>query len=186
MKRVAILAAGALALGALALPALMRPAPRLVWNASASVPIGLYAARPAQRLKAGDLVVAMPPEPLARMMVARNYLPPDTPMLKHIAALGGQRICRIGRTILVDGIRVATALARDTQGRAMPVWQGCRTLAPDEALLLNASAKASFDGRYFGAVSTRSIRAILTPLWLVAAPEARATRSPNNHKRRRP
>ena len=42
-----------------------KPAPRFVWNASESVPLGLYSVRPADRLKVTDLVVAFPPENLA-------------------------------------------------------------------------------------------------------------------------
>lgn len=171
MTRFAIMLTGYLALGALVIPAFVRPAPRLIWNASASVPVGLYAARPVTALKRGDLVAAMPPEPLARMMAERRYLPLRTPMLKHVAALQGQRICRVDLDILVDGERVARARFRDRIGRPMPVWQGCRTLAADEVLLLNPAAEGSFDGRYFGPVSTRSIRAVLTPLWLADSPE---------------
>ena len=178
MTRFAIMLTGYVALGALVIPAFVPPAPRLIWNASASVPVGLYAARPVDTLKRGDLVAATPPEPLARMMAERRYLPLRTPMLKHVAAMRGQRICRMGLDFLVVGERFASARSRDRIGRPMPVWQGCRILAADEVLLLNPAAEASFDGRYFGPVSTRSIRAVLTPLWLVGSPEP-ASRAAN-------
>ena len=42
--------------------ALFHPAPRLIWNASASVPIGLYAVHPAGALHVTELVVVQPPE----------------------------------------------------------------------------------------------------------------------------
>ncbi len=45
-----------------------KPAPSLVWNASESVPIGLYGVRPAGKLMVTVLVVAMPPEPLATVL----------------------------------------------------------------------------------------------------------------------
>ena len=44
---------------------LLRPVPKLIWNASASVPIGLYAVRPTGVHHVGDLVVVRPPEALA-------------------------------------------------------------------------------------------------------------------------
>ncbi|MCA1200161.1 S26 family signal peptidase [Sphingomonas sp. R647] len=180
MTRFGILMTGYLALGALILPAIVRPAPQLIWNASASVPIGLYAARPVDGLTVGDLVAAMPPEPLAQLMAGRGYLPLRTPMLKRVAAVTGQRVCRIGKNILIDGSRVAVAQSRDVDGRALPAWQGCRTLGPDAVLLLNRDAPASFDGRYFGPISRRSIHAVLTPLWLVGAPRARAKTRPRS------
>jgi type IV secretory pathway protease TraF len=37
---------------------LIHPVPKLIWNASAGVPIGLYAAKPASVHYVGDLVVA--------------------------------------------------------------------------------------------------------------------------------
>lgn len=39
--------------------------PLLVWNASASAPIGLYAVRPLGALAITDLIGARPPKPLA-------------------------------------------------------------------------------------------------------------------------
>ena len=44
-----------------ALTSVFHPAPKLLWNASASVPIGLYAVRRALPLHVGELVVVAPP-----------------------------------------------------------------------------------------------------------------------------
>ena len=41
--------------------ALFHPAPKLLWNASASVPIGLYAVHRAGALHVGELLVVTPP-----------------------------------------------------------------------------------------------------------------------------
>jgi type IV secretory pathway protease TraF len=49
--------------------------PRFVWNASASVPIGLYSVHPAHHLTVTALAVAYPPEPLARWPAQGRYLP---------------------------------------------------------------------------------------------------------------
>jgi type IV secretory pathway protease TraF len=40
--------------------ALFHPSPSLIWNASASIPIGPYRIRPAGTLQVGELVVAIP------------------------------------------------------------------------------------------------------------------------------
>ena len=63
-----------------------KPVPRFVWNASASVPIGLYSVQPAGKLAVTNLVVAMPPEPLATFLAERGYLPIGTPLIKRILA----------------------------------------------------------------------------------------------------
>ena len=114
---------------AIGVSAFVHPAPRLIWNASASVPIGLYAVHPAGTLRTGELLVVTPPEPLAAFLDARRYLPKGVPLLKHIAALPGQTVCRTGDTISIDGSAVGAALDRDHLGRSLPVWQGCRVIS---------------------------------------------------------
>ena len=57
--------------------ALFHPAPRLLWNASASVPIGLYAVHRAGGLHVGELLVVTPPEPLATFLDQRKIAFPN-------------------------------------------------------------------------------------------------------------
>lgn len=166
MKRFTIFVAGYCAVGALFAPVLVGPTPRLVWNASASVPIGLYAARSPDGVRTGDLVAAHAPPAVARLMASRGYLPASLPMLKHVAATAGDTVCRSGARVSIDGSPVALAHAHDRAGRLLPVWSGCRTLRQAEVFLLNPASPGSFDGRYFGPIPARSITAILTPLWL--------------------
>ncbi len=166
MKRIGwILVTGFAALAAGASP-LFRPAPKLVWNASASVPIGLYAIRRIDGIRPGDLVLVLPPEGVARYLAQRGYLPLGVPVLKHVLALPGQSVCRIERTITVDGVAVGDALDRDRQGRGLPVWQGCRIVADDEAFLMNRRSTFSFDGRYFGPLPASTIVGQAAPLWI--------------------
>jgi conjugative transfer signal peptidase TraF len=142
------------------------PMPRLLWNASASVPVGLYAIHPAGRLTAGELLVVRPPVPLAQFMAARRYLALGVPLIKHVAALPGQIVCRARDIITVDGIVEAEALDRDARGLELPVWQGCHTVRSGEVFLMNAGVPDSFDGRYFGPVPDSTIIGSATPLWL--------------------
>jgi conjugative transfer signal peptidase TraF len=142
------------------------PMPRLLWNASASVPVGLYAIHPAGRLTKGELLVVRPPALLAQFMAARRYLALGVPLIKHVAGLPGQIVCRSGRTIAVDGIVEAQALDRDARGQELPAWQGCRVVQSDEVFLMNAGVPDSFDGRYFGQVPDSTIIGSATPLWL--------------------
>ena len=66
-----------------------KPMPRLMWNASESVPLGLYRVRLIESLAVGDLVVVVPPEPLTMYMAKRRYLPVAVPLIKHVLALPG-------------------------------------------------------------------------------------------------
>jgi conjugative transfer signal peptidase TraF len=151
------------------------PMPRLLWNASASVPVGFYVIHPAGRLTAGELLVVRPPAPLAQFMAARRYLAFGVPLIKYVTALPGEIVCRSGFTITVNGIAEAQALDRDARGRTLPVWQGCRTVRSGEVFLMNAGVPDSFDGRYFGPVPDSTIIGSATPLWL---PGKQSSRNP--------
>lgn len=138
---------------------------RLVWNETASVPVGFYTVEPVTRIDAPDLVAVMPPEPLASFMVERGYIGRGVPLLKHVIGLPGQRVCRIDRTITVDGIAMGEALERDRHGRDLPVWQDCQIIGPDQIFLMNRGIPDSLDGRYFGPLPASSVIGRAVPLW---------------------
>lgn len=164
-SRTAYLAATALAALLIGGISVTDVTPRLIWNASASVPLGLYALRPTDTFTVGDLVAVDPPKPLASFITERGYVSAGVPLLKHVVALPGQRVCRSGSTITIDEAEVAEALPQDSIGRDLPVWQGCRILKPGEVFLLNAGVGDSLDGRYFGPLPTHSIIGRAIPLW---------------------
>jgi len=150
---------------ALAASMVVQPLPRLIWNASASVPIGLYQVSPERQYARGDLVAAMPPEPAATLLAERDYLPRGVPLLKHIAAVSGERVCRLGLRITIDGHSAGKARRRDGAGRILPHWQGCQKLKNGTLFLMNKSVPDSVDGRYFGLFATSTIIGRLTPIW---------------------
>ncbi|NTF89558.1 S26 family signal peptidase [Agrobacterium rhizogenes] len=136
-----------------------------IWNASASVPIGLYRVTAERRFSVADLVAMMPPTPVADFMVQHAYIGRGVPLLKRVAALPGQRVCRIGRAVMVDGRPLGDALDRDRRGRQLPVWQGCRRIANGELFLMNSGVEDSFDGRYFGPVAAQTVIGRATPIY---------------------
>jgi conjugative transfer signal peptidase TraF len=141
------------------------PPPRLVWNASASAPLGLYAVSPGASLARGDMMIAWAP-PGPRLLAARrHYLPVNVPLVKRVRGVPGDRICALGDTIRINGWVAAARLRRDTAGRPLPWWRGCITLR-DGALLLLTDPPASFDGRYFGPTAARDVIGKATPLWV--------------------
>ena len=139
--------------------------PRLIWNVSASVPVGLYLVRPALDFQPGQLVAAMPPPELASFMANRRYLGVGVPMLKHVAALPGQMVCRSKRRVRIDGAFVANVRRIDSRFRALPVWSGCHRVARNEVFLLNANVTDSFDGRYFGVLPRSTVIGRVVPVW---------------------
>jgi conjugative transfer signal peptidase TraF len=152
--------------------ALTHPLPRLVWNASASAPVGLYRIQPDNDPPLGTLVAIAPPPHLGRWMAARGYLGENVPLLKHVAAKAGQRVCRIGSVVNVDGRPAAVALMHDRAGRPLPVWRGCRTLGAGELLLLNPAHRDSLDGRYFGPLPASTVLGRAIPILTRTTPDA--------------
>ena len=137
--------------------------PKFIWNASDSVPLGLYRIERAP-VRRGDLVLIRLPPAIAELAHQRGYLPKSAYLIKFVQAVPGDHVCRFGTHVLVRRIFVARALPRDRLGRRMPVWHGCRRLAADELFVL-ADNPESFDSRYFGTVPIRAVigRALL--LW---------------------
>ncbi|MDH0367841.1 S26 family signal peptidase [Brucella anthropi] len=140
-------------------------APRLIWNASASVPIGFYTVAPADGLDVPDLVAVMPPKPFASFMSERGYVARDVPLLKRVLGLPGQRVCRAGHAIAVDAVPLGEAHLRDSRGRDLPVWHGCRFIAEGEIFLMNPDVGDSLDGRYFGPFPASAVIGRATPLF---------------------
>jgi conjugative transfer signal peptidase TraF len=145
--------------------AFFHPLPRLIWNASASVPIGLYTVHPVGTIHVAELVVVRPPNALAQFLADRRYLPEGVPMLKRVLAIPGQIVCRNARTIIIDGIAMGDALDSDTRGRALPAWQGCLRIRDGEVFLMNWQSINSMDGRYFGPLPMSSVIGRADPVW---------------------
>lgn len=165
MTRAGLLIATALAAIGVAYPALTPMPIKLVWNASASAPIGLYIIHFDGPFEVTDLVAVDPPEPLATFLDERGYLPRGVPLLKRVRAVSGQTVCRSGDVVTVDGLVAGVALDRDRIGRELPVWQGCQRIHTGEIFLMNWQVRDSLDGRYFGLISTDQIIGRAVPLW---------------------
>ena len=135
----------------------------LVWNASPSVPTGFYWVTYSLP-KRGDIVLVELPEPYRTIADQRGYLPKNLPALKRVRALSGDKVCRYGRNISINGATVSVALLHDIHGLNLPEWSGCQRLKPDEVFLLSDHPK-SFDGRYFGPVHQSAITGIAHPVW---------------------
>jgi conjugative transfer signal peptidase TraF len=142
-----------------------QPPTHYIWNASESVPIGLYLMQPTGRLFVTELVAVLPSEPTATFLEAGRFLPRGIPMLKRVLALPGQTVCRKELIISVDKSSVGEARAQDSRGRPLPVWQGCHVVADGEVFLMNWQSADSLDGRYFGVLPTSAIIGRAEPLW---------------------
>ncbi|WP_325148040.1 S26 family signal peptidase [Brevundimonas diminuta] len=153
-----------LALAALALGPVTARAPRLIWNASASLPIGLYRLEPTRAAAAGELVAYRPAPEWSRAFAARGYLPDGVPLLKPVAATAPSVVCRWEQSVFIDGRKVADALEKDRAGRPLPRWRGCITLDPEAVFLLAPDVPDALDSRYFGPVDRKELLGRIVPV----------------------
>lgn len=168
-RRRPVIIAGGVALALLGLAATLdfavRPAPRIVWNASASAPIGFWRIHPDRPIHTGDMVLARTPDSVRQLAAQRHYLPANVPLMKRVVARDGDEVCALGQEIFVNGRWIAERRVTDRQGRPLPWWSGCERLRGGRLFLL-MDAPESFDGRYFGPVDEDAIVGKATPLWL--------------------
>ncbi len=155
----------------IALPVWKPSETRFIWNASASVPIGLYRIVPGNHVDVTDIAVVMPPDDLADFLDERRYLPKGLPLLKRVLALGGTEVCRVGSAIIASDMSFGRARERDNQGRLLPTWQSCRMLADGEAFFMNWDSPDSFDSRYFGPLPVKTIVGKALPVWTTDDPD---------------
>lgn len=163
-RRLSLALASACGVAALAWAAFAAPQLRVVYNASASVPVGWYRVEPARELHAGDIVLMRLPARIAILADRRGYLPADVPLLKRIGAVPPQHVCVHGGTVRIDGAPVAAVLPVDRWGRLLPRWRTCRRLREGELFLLSTAHPASFDSRYYGPVLVADVIGRAQPL----------------------
>jgi conjugative transfer signal peptidase TraF len=116
-------------------------------------------------LSVTELVAVRPPHSLAAFLDVNDYLPTGIPMLKRVLALRGQTVCRTGLIITVDSIEMGQARERDSRGRPLPAWQGCRIIKEDELFVMNWQSADSLDSRYFGPLPTSAVIGRAVPVW---------------------
>jgi type IV secretory pathway protease TraF len=107
-------------LAALGATILAPPAPRLLWNASASAPIGLYRVEPGTAPDRGDWAIAWLPPNVRLLAASRHYLPTGVPLVKRVVAREGDTVCGIGPVIRVNGSKLALRRDVDGRGRRLP------------------------------------------------------------------
>ena len=135
-----------------------------VWNRTESVPKGLYFVDRSAPVSTGDLVAFEPSDEVRQWLDQEGIVGSDWPLLKHVAGIEDDEICRCGMVIFINGLQVADALESTGIGTALPAWQGCHTLQSGEVFLLNRHPR-SVDGRYFGAQLRANVLGVARPIW---------------------
>lgn len=154
-RRKRVIGVGLLGIGLALFGAVPTPQDRLIWNRTGSAPQGLYWLSD-EPFTLGRWVVVSARSDDAQWAQTQGFVGRDWPLLKQIAGLPGDEICRWDTQLLINGKVGGEARLRDSSGRDLPSWEGCMVLGQDQLFLMNAHPD-SLDGRYFGPVEIHDL-----------------------------
>lgn len=140
--------------------------PRVVYNASPSLPLGFYSVRQTGQLTVGDLVVVDVPQDFEDLLSERGYLPRGVPLIKRVTGLPGDHVCYRDGMVFLNEQPIVRVLERDGAGRPIPLWRGCRHLHDNEFFAVIQEVETSLDSRYFGPLDRDQIVGKAAPLWV--------------------
>jgi conjugative transfer signal peptidase TraF len=140
----------------------------LTWNASPSMPVGVWQVGPMKRpITRGDIVVLCLPPAASALGLQRGYvLPGDCPtgsekLLKPAAAVPGDVVQVSDQGIAVNGVHLENSapLPADDLGRPMtPVPAGTYTVSANDVWAISGHDPRSFDSRYYGPIPVQNLR----------------------------
>ena len=121
-------------------------------NETPSEPPGVYLRIRHDPIRVGNIIAFLAPPPAFPYADRRAGYLHRTPILKVVAAAGGDQVCTAGGVLAINGVRRAPVQTLDSQGFVLPHWTACRRLAPDELFVFSDRVPNSFDSRYYGPV----------------------------------
>jgi conjugative transfer signal peptidase TraF len=126
--------------------------PPFIINETVSMAKGVYVYTDnASAIKRKDIVALKMTIGANAYLVDELGYPKRTLLIKRVAGLSGDVICRHGMRVTVNA-QTVNAQSKDRFGNLLPVWDGCAVLLPNQVFLLG-DHPSSFDSRYFGPVT---------------------------------
>lgn len=142
----------------------------IVFNVTESFPPGLYL-KVDEKPEKGSLVIFCPEKsPIQDETLERGYVwsgacPSGTiPLLKQIMAVSGDRVRIAEDGVFVNGVMLPNSTRKVRFVNDIPLpWE--KELSEGEVLFMSPHPR-SFDGRYFGPLSSSLIVSAITPFWV--------------------
>jgi conjugative transfer signal peptidase TraF len=139
-------------------------ASRLTWNATESLPRGLYRLDPGRTITRGSVATFVVPSRLRPLVVERGYLPPSTTLLKRVVAVPRDRVCTDRHRYVVNDQLISPIAPTDTAGRPLPPPYPFCGRVPEGFAFVVGNGTSSLDSRYFGPLPIASLT-VAVPLW---------------------
>lgn len=130
-------------------------------NVSASVSRGLYRVVSLPPTLMVDMLVVLPVPPLMYPFHSRWL-----PLLKPVAGLAGDAVCRVQDMLLIRGTSYG-AMVLTVHGQMVPqaLPDGGCLIVPEGFVFLASPAPRSLDSRYLGPVPITTLTAAAVPVW---------------------
>ncbi|WP_333594543.1 S26 family signal peptidase [Anaerospora hongkongensis] len=137
----------------------------LVYNRTASLPLGWYLKMPLGTYQVGDIVAFQPPGDAKALAVERGWIRDGELLMKKIGALENMpwQIDGNGNFFVAD-MYIGPVSEVDRLGRPLPQMHGSYSVKPGSFLPI-AFPTGSFDGRYYGDVPLGNIQYKVIPLF---------------------
>jgi len=137
--------------------------PLIIYNATDSLPHGIYRVIKQQTYERGDLIVFPVPEQVRSLVIERGWLKPESYLIKLVAAKTGEDMWITCGQVFVNGKPFGTVKKQDRQGLPLPSLVFNDALSPGKIAVLQRSDD-SFDSRYFGMIDERDIIGRAVPI----------------------
>lgn len=143
-------------------------------NTTKSIPLGLYWITGDDVSKNSYVIFCPPAEPVFLEAKKRGYLSTGFCdgelgyMMKKVLAAKSDSVSFEPEGVRVNGqlLPLTQRAAADKFGREMPVpAPATQVLSDDELLVMSDVNPKSFDSRYFGVVSSKQIKSVITPVF---------------------
>jgi conjugative transfer signal peptidase TraF len=138
--------------------------PVIIYNATDSLPHGIYQVVQKPLYERGDLVVFSVPKAVRNLVRQRRWLPDGAYLIKSIAGTNGDLLSTKTGRCFVNGVDFGAVEPVDRTGQPLPVFSINRRLHSSEVAVLNPIPH-SFDSRYFGPIKERQIIGEAVPIW---------------------
>ncbi|MDC0535478.1 S26 family signal peptidase [Francisellaceae bacterium] len=131
----------------------------IVFQESASMPVGYYFVYPSSSIKANNIVLISVSKKLSDFLITRGYLKGNKPLLKEVLAVPGDAVCFHESSVSVAN-KDFPLFKLDKEGRMLPKIKYCSTLKRGEYFVIGTASEHSFDSRYFGIINGEQILGI--------------------------
>lgn len=137
----------------------------LVWNGSASAPVGFYLKVSNEHLSPNDFVLVKTGNKLDP--ISELFPTKPTYLLKHIELLPGERYRVVGDVIMTER-QVLKRQETSLNGIKLPRLEDGTYLVPPNYYFVANSPEKSYDSRYFGPVAKSDIAEKVVPVLVVS------------------